>query len=63
MKYAIIFRFTDSGLAARSADFPELTASGRTMLEVEEKLHAIIRQHIQEQCNPKKLFALQAQSS
>ena len=60
MKYAIIFRFTDGGLAARSADFPELTASGRTMLEVEEKLHAIIRQHIQEQCNLKELCAMEA---
>ena len=47
MKFRIIIRFTDSGLAARSADFPQLTATGRSVEEVEEHLFDAIREHIE----------------
>lgn len=47
MKFHIIFRFTDDGFAARSADFPELKATGRTIKDVEDKMHDAIRQRIE----------------
>lgn len=47
MKFRIIFRFTDDGIAARSADFPELTATGCTIAEVEGEMEDTIREHIE----------------
>ena len=48
MKFHLIFRFTDDGIAARSADFPQLQTAGRTVTEAEEKMHDAIREHIEE---------------
>ena len=47
MKFRIIIRFTDDGLAARSVDFPELTATGRSVEEVEDQLFDAIRERIE----------------
>ena len=47
MKFRIIIRFTDDGLAARSVDFPELTATGRRVEEVEDRLFDAIRERIE----------------
>lgn len=48
MKFPIIFRFTDNGLAARSAHYPEINVTGHTFAEVEDKMHDAIREHIEE---------------
>ena len=46
MKFRIIIRFTDTGLAARSTDFPQLTATGRTVEEVENNMCEVIEAHV-----------------
>ena len=48
MKFHIIIRFTDAGLEARSADFPQLTATGRSVQEVEDRLFDTIQAHLEE---------------
>lgn len=47
MKFRIILRFTDDGLAGRSIDFPELTATGRSVQEVEGRLFDAIQERIE----------------
>ena len=47
MKFRIIFRFTDEGLAGRSIDFPELVATGRSVQEVENQLFDAIQERIE----------------
>ena len=46
MKFRIIIRFTNAGLAARSADYPQLTATGRTIEELEDNMCDVIETHI-----------------
>ena len=48
MKFRVIIRFTDAGLEARSVDFPELTATGRNVQEVEDDLFDAIQARIEE---------------
>ena len=48
MKFRIIIRFTDDGLEARSADFPELKATGCGVQEVEDRLFDTIQAHLEE---------------
>lgn len=47
MKFHIIFRFTKDEIAARSADFPHLNATGHTVPEVEGKMRDAIRKHVE----------------
>lgn len=47
MKFHLIFQFTDDGISARSIDFPEIQAVGRTVTEVEDQMHDAIREHIE----------------
>ena len=48
MKFRFIIRFTDAGMEARSVDFPELTAQGRNVTEVEDRLFDTIQAHVEE---------------
>ena len=48
MKFRVIIRFTDAGLEARSVDFPELTATGRSVQEVENHLFSAIQARIEQ---------------
>ncbi len=47
MKFHLIFQLTDDGLAAHSADFPHLNATGCTIAEVENKMHDAIQGHVE----------------
>lgn len=45
-KYVVLIKKTDNGYSASVPDIPECTATGATVVEVEDLIYEVIKKHI-----------------
>lgn len=45
-KYVVLIKKTDNGYSASVPDIPECTATGATVVEVEDLIYEVIKNHI-----------------